>query len=300
MTTWRLGPYRAVGHRFVVVGQGAPVVRDRLVHALEPLSDASPGDDEPITYEVTDGGAGVSSRYRVTADGRPLVRTDSTATAAGHVVWHVNLALVKADRGEHLILHAGGVQRRGVTVLLPAPMESGKTTTTAGLLRAGFGYLTDEALVLDRETWQVTPYPKALSLDKRSVDVVGDVAVPPYPHADGDSQWQVPWWSLGGPGVPARARPDLVVFPAYRAGATTELRAVSPGESLVLLATSTFEFTRRPRRNLDVLAALAEALPAYQLTVGDLSAAVGLVADLVDDLLAARVHGSLQPQRRTA
>ncbi len=297
MKTWRLGPYRAVGYRFVVEGNDADVVRERVRHALEPLADPSPVEgEEPVAYQVVDRGSGAGPRYRVSIGRRTLVRTDSTATASGFVVWHVNLAVVKADRGKHLILHAGGVHHEGVTIALPAPMESGKTTTTAGLLRAGFGYLTDEALVLDRDTWRVTPYPKALALDKRSVEVVGAVTQPSYRNAESDAQWHVPWWDLGSAGVPESARVDLVLFPSYRAGSATELTAVSPGESLMLLAGSTFEFSRRPRRNLETLAALAEVLPAYQLSIGDLGAAVDLVTQLVSE----HRNESVGSQRRTA
>ena len=166
MNDWCLGPFRAVGHTFEVRGAGADVVRARLAHALAPLADA--GAEPALTYVVDDAGSDSDSRYTVSAGTRVLVHTNSTSTAAGLVVWHANGTLVKVDRGRHLVLHAAGVQRSGVTVALPAPMESGKTTTCAGLLRAGFSYLTDEALVLDRTDGSITPFPKALSLDQGS------------------------------------------------------------------------------------------------------------------------------------
>jgi hypothetical protein len=297
MSRWRLGPYRAVGYRFVVVGEAADVVRARIEHGLAPLLDTTQrSHDDLPTYLVDDQGSTVSFRYRVRIGRRVLVKTDSTATAAENVFWHVNLAVVKADRGEHLILHAAGVQHRGVTVALPAPMESGKTTTAAGLLRAGFGYLTDEALVLDRTTWQVTPYPKSLALARRSLDAVGDVELPSYDNAERDWQWHVPWWDLGAAGVPGLARPDLVVFPAYAANTSTEVTPLAPGEAMLALAGSTFEFTKRPRRNLELLAALVEQVPAHRLSIGNLGEAVALVSELV----AERAEATHASQRRTA
>ena len=192
---------------------------------------------------------------------RVLVHTNSTSTAAGLVVWHANGTLVKVDRGRHLVLHAAGVQRSGITVALPAPWSRGKTTTCAGLLRAGFSYLTDEALVLDRTDGSITPFPKALSLDQGSRQALGALAAPPYPNAEADDQWQVPWWELGSPGMGDGSPIDVVVLPAFRHGSDTVLEAVGPGEALLAFADSTFEFRRRPRANLDLLAALVETRP---------------------------------------
>ena len=44
-------------------------------------------------------------------------------------------------------------------------MESGKTTLTAGLVRAGFDYLSDEAVAFDWDTLDIVPYAKPLSID---------------------------------------------------------------------------------------------------------------------------------------
>ena len=103
----------------------------------------------------------------------------------------------------------------------------------------------------------------------------------------------MPWWELGSPGVGDTAPIDAVVLPAYRHGSDTVLEAVGPGEALLALADSTFEFRKRPRANLDLLAALVETRPVYRLRIGDLAAAVALVESLVDSLAGDRstAHG---------
>ena len=150
MSGWVLGPYRAVGHRFVVQGDDADQVRQRLEHALAPLAD--PTAEPTGTYHVTDQGRTVQTRYALHFDGTSVYAADSPFHLAGLLVWHVNGSVVRVDRGQHLLLHAAAAERDGVTVVLPAPMESGKTTTVAGLLRAGYRYVTDETVVLDRAT----------------------------------------------------------------------------------------------------------------------------------------------------
>ena len=162
-------------------------------------------------------------------------------------------------------------------------MESGKTTTVAGLLRAGFRYVTDETVVLDRGDLSITAFPKALALDASAVQRLGGVPLPGYRHAATDAQQQVTWRDLGSPGVATGGRPGLVVFPKYQRGATTVAEPVAPGAAVLELANSTFRFRERPRRNLDALARLATEVPAYRLSIGDLDEAVQVITSLVQD-----------------
>ena len=99
------------------------------------------------------------------------------------------------------------------------------------------------------------------------------------------------WWELGSPGVASGGSPGLVVFPEFRHGATTALEPLTPAAAVLEMAASTFRFRERPRRNLDVLARLATAVPAYRLAIGDLDEAVqaidGLVREHADRVLTA-------------
>ncbi|MFI5101210.1 MAG: hypothetical protein ACHQE5_11980 [Actinomycetes bacterium] len=289
MSSWVLGPYRAVGHCFVVRGNDADQVRLRLEHALAPLADLTAGPSG--TYQVTDHGPDAKTRYTLHFDGTCIVASDCPFHLAGLVVWHVNGSVVRVDRGQHLLLHASAAERDGVTVVLPAPMESGKTTTVAGLLRAGYRYVTDETVVLDRADLAITAFPKALALDASAVRLLGGVRLPSYRHADSDTQQHVTWWELGSPGVATGGSPGLVVFPEFRHGATTALEPLTPAAAVLEMAASTFRFRERPRRNLDVLARLATAVPAYRLAIGDLDEAVqaidGLVREHADRMLTA-------------
>src|SRR5207249_11214278 len=66
----------------------------------------------------------------------------------------------------HLVIHSGAVSWHGRAVMLPAPPDSGKTTLSAALTRAGFSYLTDEAALIDPTTGAIHPFPRALCMER--------------------------------------------------------------------------------------------------------------------------------------
>jgi hypothetical protein len=165
-------------------------------------------------------------------------------------------------------------------MLLPAPQESGKTTTVSGLVRAGFGYLTDEAAAIEPDTLRIRPFAKALSIDRGSWEVLPELRPA---HADVvTGQWQVPASRLRSGAVAAPTRPGLVVTPRYRAGSTTALTRITRADMLVVLADATFAFHANPGRNLEVLGRVVTDCACFRLTIGDLGHAVDLLLGLSD------------------
>jgi hypothetical protein len=209
----------------------------------------------------------------------------SIGALAGSFVHHLNREAITAEYG--VMCHAGAVARHGVGVILPADPESGKTTLTAGLVRAGFSYLTDEAALVDPTTNTIEPYPKPLSIDSGSHQLFPELEPAPAPGDDSapSDQWQVPPDAIRPGAVGDRSRVRLVVFPKYEEGATTELVPVSRASGLVELATNTFEFRDHARRSLDALAAVIVDADCYRLTVGGLDDACRVVGDLVESTL---------------
>jgi len=180
-------------------------------------------------------------------------------------------------------LHAGGVVRDGIGVALPASMESGKSTLTAGLVRADFSYLTDEAVLLDWQTGGVIPFPKPISLDPGSWALFPELE-PQADLPDGykRTQWQIAPTDIRPDAMGAPCRIRYFVFPKYTLGATTRLTALPRGEATIELAKNTFRFNERPRRSLDGLADAARRAECFRLDVGDLDTAVALVHELVE------------------
>ena len=183
-----------------------------------------------------------------------------------------------------MLVHAGGVERDGVGVVLPAPMESGKTTLTTGLVRAGFGYLTDEAVAFDRHTRRIVPYPKPISLDPGSWPLFPELE--PHEPCPTDayraSQWQVPPAAIRADALGAACPARFVIFPGYESDTTTELVPLPRSEALIEIAKNTFRFDREGRPTLEVLAAVIREADVYRLPNRSLDEAVAAVTRLFD------------------
>lgn len=249
---------------------------------------------EQLYRGLLDGATGAVHEYVVAdvhEDGSPPVRLTLAGETVGDgydagtlvplLVHDVNRRAL--DDTPLLAAHAGGVTRGDAAVVLPAHMESGKTTLTGGLVRAGFSYLTDEAVAFDWDTLAVVPYAKPLSFDRGSWPLFAELEpVAPLP-GDGykRTQWQVPADAIRPGAFACGGLVRELVFPRYEPSAATELVAMTRGEALVELARNTFRFRAHGRRALGTLARVVESAECHRLRVGDLDEAVALVDGLV-------------------
>lgn len=276
-----LGRYRALQHEFEVATPrrgGFPDLVGELVRPFRIPRGASAGAHHryDVRYSPT------ADQYVLSYDGLRVGGTIRPQVLRGTLAWHLNRTAVEASVDRFLVMHAAAVTRGGVTVVMPADQESGKTTTTAGLLREGYGYVTDEAVAVDPTTLMVAPFPKTLSLDPGSWFLFPELHDRcARPEAQ---QWHVPAADLGAHTWGGEvAAPSVLVLPRYVAGTTTDVEPVTPAEAAYELARMTFHFTRHPRRNLDVVSRLARHASVWRLRIGDLDEAVTAIDGLVSE-----------------
>ena len=112
-------------------------------------------------------GDGVYTVYR---DCGTLASDSSISQLLPATVASLNFAAV--DQCEHFAVHGGVAARKGRTIAIPAESGHGKTTLTGALVRAGFDYLSDEALVFE-DDGTIIPYPKPFALSRWSADLLG-------------------------------------------------------------------------------------------------------------------------------
>jgi hypothetical protein len=221
---------------------------------------------------------------RLEQDGTVVLEATTTTSFVGSVVQWLNQQAIDPEYA--VMGHAGGVERDGRACVMPADPESGKTTLTTGLVRAGYSYLTDEAVSFDWETGEIEPFPKPLSIDPGAQFLFPELAPPEPPSAEPDAgtggQWHVPPSSIRADAVGGRCRAAYVVFPKYEENAATRIEPITRAEALVELAKNTFRFRDHPRRALDTLSGVIREVECYRLTVGDLEDACHLIEALME------------------
>lgn len=221
-------------------------------------------------------------RYRVWADGSPIGSGNRFDLALSYVSWLVNRGVVTHSRDD-LLFHAAVATCGDEGVLLPAAMESGKTTLVAGLVASGLSYLSDEVGALDLASLDLKAYPKPLSVDPGSYAVLDGLSANPGATfgARTSRQWQVPPRLLApGACCAKRARLSKVVFPRYQNAAPTALNPVARVDALGRLVQNSFNFSDRPAEHLRALGDVLEEADCYELVSGDLASACDAILGL--------------------
>ena len=195
-------------------------------------------------------------------------------------MWHAN-QLVSTETDRYLQLHAAAVVIDGGAVLLPAAMNSGKSTLATALVADGAGYLTDETVALDPETGLVQPYPKSISLDPGSWTLFADLepranrARPGLAHG----KWYVDPDTIRAGAAAGPTRPAAIVFPTYDSSRPTRRVPMAPVDAAAELARNCFNLPRMGQVGVDLIASLASTVPCSSLSVQDVAGGVAAVRD---------------------
>jgi len=270
------GGFRAFDFSFSVRMPSSALAR-WLDHVLSALAS---GSDAEHRYELDAAG-------RLCLDGDPLVTGSTIRHGVEQLLWHINQRAV-ASLPANAVLHAAAVSRNGIGVILPAPMESGKTTLATALVLAGFGYLTDEAVSFDVDSLDVLPFPKPLSIDRGAWRLFPELE----PRLDRaitgavPDQWQVAPDDIRPGATAASCHPSILVFPRRDHERPTSLVPIGRGMAVRLLAQNCFRFRDEGRRLLPVLADVARHCECYVLDVDDVDTAVELVTKVTDAAVA--------------
>ncbi|HEX6208404.1 MAG TPA: hypothetical protein VF058_08625 [Actinomycetota bacterium] len=224
-------------------------------------------------------------RYSLYFDGEHVVSSREAGGALRYFQWDVNERVIARNRGYILIHAASAADETGRGIVMPAAMDSGKTTLVSGLVRAGLRYLSDEAAAVDPRTGVLHAYAKALTIDPGSWDVLPDLR----PSLEGrlapfaQDQWYVPADSIRRGAVASSARPAFVIAPRYVGEGRTELLPLSRAQALQTLVENAFNFRLFDgRMALTVLADLVRGAECYRLMVAELPEACDLVLELVE------------------
>ena len=186
-------------------------------------------------------------------------------------------------------IHAGVLERDGRCLLLPAIAGSGKTSLTAGLLHAGWHYLSDETAPIAPDTLRVRPVPLALA----SKPGAWPLLTPLFPeianlrtHLREDGKhvrYFAPPRHLWAPDKKDGYAVSWIVFPSYSPQAKSEMLPISKVDTLRRMLAECLSLPRR--LNAEEVGRLVEwagQVEGYTLPNSDLQEAVDLVNGLRD------------------
>lgn len=255
----------------VLWGAVSPIV-EQFDAGKRPAEDRDPS--IPL-YSLVEVRPPESLRYRVLFGDTLVSGSDLPEPVLDVLFWHLNTEVTRRS-GDFLLIHAGAVATpAGDGVLLPAPSGHGKSTLVAGLVRAGFGYLSDEAGAIDPVSRKVYPYPKALSL---GWDVLENL----FPDLAEGTDRQAHQRHLH----PDRLRPGAIAEPCamrfviahrYRAGASTSITPISSGSASLELGQNAMNLSVYRERALTLLSDLVLGAKCYRMIHGNLQEAVEAV-----------------------
>ena len=266
--------YRLPGFHFSLRYNHAAM--ERLCHprlsAIE--TDNSEGVDSELAIQ-TDGTA-----WTVTVDGREACRTVSSNEARIELM----IAILKGyhpDLNILALIHAAVVGRNGRAILLPAPSRCGKSTITAALVHAGYGYLSDDMAVLDLASGSAYPFPLGLSLRAGSWPIAEGM----FPGLRGSSSAPLSDEMVkvimleGAQTLYAPLPVTAVVFPAYGSEQSNTLHKLSMTEMMVELSAAGF-WTPLHADHVARLLDLLHPVQRFRLEYSSLEAAVELMEAL--------------------
>jgi hypothetical protein len=261
---------------------GADYVR-RLLEGFEVAPDPTeeldpPTPNVPPVYSLVDLGPGQEERYRLLYGDHQLKTGEIPREPILHLLWHVNVEALRRT-GHFFMIHAGAVVTpSGEGVLIPGPARSGKTTLVAALVRAGFGYLSDEGGAIDPVTRRLYPYPRALTLKAGAFPHFADVW-PDDRRPLAATEWHVHPELLRPGALSGPCEVGFVIVATYREGAATELTPISPAAAAAELAYNAINLPLYGPRALPILADVAMKARPYRLVAGDLREAVRAVVE---------------------
>lgn len=186
-------------------------------------------------------------------------------------------------RSPLLTVHAAVVAGPRGVLVVPGHSGLGKTTLTAALVRAGFEYLSDEVLAVDRSTGEVYRFARPLSLAPDVWPLLGlaGECAPEDESSDYERQFAPSRFGPVWPGGPVRV--SDVLLARRVAGGEPEVGVGSPSDAVTALLTRSFNHYLDPRGSLRTAAELVRDATVWSADYSDATQLAATMRRLLSD-----------------
>ncbi len=190
-------------------------------------------------------------------------------------------------------LHAAALTREGNGVLLVAQSDSGKSTQALSLVRQGWGYLSDDSLLLRPvgEGVEARPLRRDFGVDQEAVHDFPEIAAHWQPYLTDERKRRIDMEAVYPGQRVERGLPRVLVFPKIVPRLESKLNPIGKKEALFRLMRQSGFLALEPRisaAHLDVLKRLVNQADGYELLAGrDMKREPALVAPMLARILPA-------------
>jgi len=209
---------------------------------------------DPIIFSIRE----QSGRFYLSRDRGPVSHGDIDFVLA-ELSGQINRAAI--DQCQEFAIHSGVVKGSTSAIAFPAESGQGKSTLATACLRAGFGYVSDEALCIE-DAGTIRPYPKPLALDRHSLELV----LPERTPTGGETLLTAADFAAGVV-VGSQTLGHLVVLD--RSGEPPELEPLGAGAAVERLLRLSFNHYRRPEAAYRLAVAAARTADVWRLRYHD-------------------------------
>ncbi len=197
------------------------------------------------------------------AENGALAYCSSDAAMAVHALESRVHHYVASSTAAAVFVHAGAIGWRGSAAVIPGRSHCGKSTLVAALVKAGAVYYSDEYAVIGLDG-RVSAFPRRLRLRR---DVLREDAAPESGRCASALETLPIRWVLNV---------------RYRANATWQPRALTPGETLLGLLENAVAVRRQSELTVKTLKAAIEGTLGFQSERGEAAAAAEEITHLLD------------------
>lgn len=200
----------------------------------------------------------------------------------------MNLQMALGQKN-YLLLHAATVEKDGRALIMTGESGAGKSTLAALLGERGWRLMGDEFALLDMESGDLVPFPRAISLKNGAIKVMeAEVAADRFgPRLDGTPKGAIRHLRPNDAAIGRMgegASPALILFPRF--GEAEAVRQIGAAEIFMRLTQASTNYVALGRRGFDALTTLIAAHPALAIDYPDTGTAVGLVEQFWAELAA--------------
>lgn len=202
------------------------------------------------------------------------------------VEWGFNWCIA-TFQSHYLCIHAGVLEKNGITLIMPAPPGSGKSTLCALLMQHGWRLLSDEHCLVDPHSGDIVPCVRPISLKNTSIDVlqarlgaasgIQAIVRNTFKGTIGYMQPSARSWQQ----ATQTAKATYVVLPKYDATPSAlHVAAIAQAPLFMQLAANSFNYAQMGERGFRVMRQLVASVVGFEFRYHDADEAIAFMDSL--------------------